>query len=243
MTTALPVRIGFASTAYGPLWRPAVDSWLRVVAYTQRTLMESHRGTLCAIGLTDRTYTHSASNRLVEDFLGDPTLTHLFHTEMDMLLPDDCILKLLALDKPIASGVYFLRNGNGQPCLYRRAVSMGKDVYGMTPVNLYPQTQPFVLKGCPGLGCLLFQRAVFETMPYPWFDLKEGHYGSDIYFFTNALKAQIDTWVDPTVRCGQIEYKIWQHEDYLARLKNDPTFAGSGYLLGSDAEGFHDARP
>ena len=234
----MTVRIGFSSTAYGPLWRPAMETWLRVVAYTQRHLMRKNLGELVAVGITDRLYTHSAENRLVQDFLAcDPPLTHFFHTEMDMLLQDDCIVKLLALDRPIASGVYFLRNGNGQPCLYRRAISMGKNSYGMTPVTLYPQDKPFLLKGCPGLGCVLFQRAVFEQMPFPWFDLKEGHYGSDLYFFTNALKDGIETWVDPTVKCGQIEYKVWEHADYINRLETDPTFGNAGFIMAEPSEG------
>lgn len=231
------VSIAFSSTAYGPLWRPAMDSWLRVVAYTQRALMENATGYLRAVGITDRMYTHSAQNRLVQDFLeAQPAMTHLFHTECDMILPDDCIVKLLALQKPIASGVYFLRNGNGQPCLYRRIVSMSKDSYGMTPVNLYPQDVPFMLHGCPGLGCVLFERAVFEKLPFPWFDLKESHYGSDLYFFTNAIKHKIETWVDPTVKCGQIEYKVWDHNDYLDRLRDDPTFGKEGFVMAMPPE-------
>jgi len=228
-----PARIAFASTNYGPLWRPAVESWLRVLAYSQRHLVREGLGEIAAAGITDRMYTHSAGNTLIKDMLADETLTHLFLTECDMLLPDETILRLLALDKPIASGVYFLRGGGGQPCLYQRLVSMPDDSCGMTPVTLYPQDQPFRLRGCPGLGCLLIQRAVFAHIPFPWFDLKESHYGSDLYFFTKALKAGVETWVDPQVRCGQIEYTTWSHDDYVERLRTDPAFGANGYLLGS----------
>lgn len=227
------IRLAFSSTAYGPLWRPAMDSWLRVIAQTQKQLIATGRGEVAAVGITDRQYTHTADNQLVKDFLlAEPPLTHLFHTEMDMILPDDCLLRLLELDKPIASGVYFLRNGNGQPCLYVRGITMGNSC-AMSPVSLYPQDQPFRLKGCPGLGCVLFKREVFETLPWPWFDLKEGHYGSDLYFFTQAAKADIETWVDPRVQCGQVEYKVWTHDDYVQRVEGDPTFAGSGWIIGS----------
>lgn len=235
MTTA--VKIAFGATNYGPMWRPAVETWLRVMAYTQRELIRSGRGEIAAIGVTDRTYTHSANNTLARDFLADESLTHLALTECDMLLPDAYIMKLLALDKPIASGVYFLRGGNGQPCLYVRALSMANDNYGMSPVSVYPTATPFRLRGCPGLGCLLIQRAVFETLiDYPWFDLAEGKFGSDLYFFTNALKKGVETWIDPRVRCGQIEYKVWGYEDYEERLKTDPTYAQHGYVLGMPPE-------
>ena len=235
------VRIAFASTAYGPLWRPVVDSWLRVIAWTQRELHRTGTGEIAATGLTDRMYTQTADNRLINDMLkADPPLTHIFHTEMDMILPDDCVTRLLALDKPVAAGVYFLRNGNGQPCLYRRAVSMPGGSFGMTPVSIYPQTRPFRLKGCAGLGCMLVKREVFETLKPPWFECKEGEYGSDMYFYTNLLKADLEIWIDPLVRPGQIEYKVWGHDDYVNRLQQDPEFAGNGYMIGSDPEGFQD---
>ena len=227
-----PVRMAFASTAYGPLWPPVVNSWFRAMLYAQRQLVRAEIGELAGIGLTDRMYVHSADNQLVRDFLqADPPLTHLFHTESDMLLPDDCLVQLLALKKPIVSGVYFLRNGNGQPCLYRRCSSMPGDSYAMTPVTVFPQDQPFLLKGCPGLGCVLFERQVFETLQFPWFDLKESGYGSDLFFFTNAMKHKVETWIDPRVRCGQIEYKIWTHDDYAQRLREDPAFGRTGYVL------------
>jgi hypothetical protein len=193
-------------------------------------------GEIAAVGITDRTYTHSAGNRLIQDFLADETLTHLALTESDMLLPDAAFVKLLALRKPIASGVYFLRGGNGQPCLYVRALSMAGDCYGMTPVSVFPSETPFLLRGCPGLGCLLMEREVFAKIAYPWFDLAEGKFGSDLYFFTNALKAGVETWVDPRVRCAQIEYTVWTYDDYKKRIETDPSYPSSGYVLGMPLE-------
>jgi hypothetical protein len=228
-----PVKIAFASTNYGPMWRPVVETWLRCLAYTQRHLVREGLGEIAGVGITDRMYIHSADNTLVQDFLADESFTHLMHVESDMLLPDACIVDLLALDKPMASGIYFLRNGNGQPCLYRRTVSMPGNSYGMTPVSIYPQDRPFLLKGCPGLGCILFKREVFAQLDFPWFDLKENHYGSDLYFFTNALNKGIELWVDPRVQCGQIEYKVWTHDDYRQRILADPTFGAQGFIEGT----------
>ena len=223
-----PVKIAFGSTNYGPLWMPAATTWLRSIAYTQRYLVQQGLGEVAAVGITDRMYTHASGNALIRDFLADESFTHLALTESDMLLPDAWMLRLLALKKPIASGVYFLRAGNGQPCLFVRALSIPGDCYGMTPVSVFPTEQPFPLRGCPGLGCLLIEREVFTKIAYPWFDLAEGKFGSDLYFFTNALKAGVETWVDPRVRCAQIEY--------VQRLESDPTFGSQGYVLGMPLE-------
>ena len=241
------VNIAFTSTAYGPLWAPAVSSWLRVVAYTARYFQIEHVGKIGGAGVSDRMYTMTAQNSLVKEMLANPDFTHLFFTEMDMILPHDCIVKLLALDKDMASGVYFLRSamqiGRGQPCLYKKASAVEatrqtkKDqTYMHAPLSLFPKDAPFRVD-CAGLGCVLFKRQVFERLPYPWFDLKAGAedkigYGSDMYFYTHARKYGLELWVDPTVQCGQIDYYETDISDYQWQLENNPGFAGRGFIVG-----------
>lgn len=231
------IKIAFVSTNYGPLWRPPAESWLRAITYAQRELIRSGRGEICGVGITDRSYTHTADNTLVKDMLADPQFTHLMHVENDMIIPDETILRLLEVNKPIVSGLYFLRRGNGQPCLYKKLVRVaGRDPeqdYTMSPITLFPTEQPFKLNGCPGLGCVLIARSVFEQVPFPWFDLKENGYGSDMYFYTKVRRAGIDVWVHPLVRCGQIEYQEWTFDDYAQRLQDDPGFAAQGGLIGA----------
>lgn len=228
-----PVNILFGSTGYGPLWKPACESWLRAINLTARELAASKQGKIGGIGVTDRTYTATAQNTLVEDFLADEEATHLFMTEMDMILPDDTILKLLALDKDIAAGLYFLRGGDGQPCLYQKVLTPRDHPYPMSPVRLFPTDRPFKAD-CPGLGCVLFKRSVFETLTFPWFEVKSGDrgHGSDLYFFTHVRDAGIEVWVSPNVRCGQIDYCTVSFADYEAKIAKDPKWRTTGVILG-----------
>ena len=225
------INVMFSSTAYGPLWRPAVDSWLRVVGVTSRELTVSMRGKMGGVGVTDRTYVHSASNQLVKDFLDNEEATHLFCTEMDMILPDDTILKLLALDKDIACGLYFIRNGDGQPCLYQKVFTQPGNPYPHSPVHAFPTSRPFKVD-CPGMGCVLFRKSVFETVMKPWFDLKADHYGSDMYFFTKSKEAGVECWCDPTVRCAQVDYCVVSYEDYEKKIAKEPDWLSKGVILG-----------
>jgi len=241
------INIAFTCTGYGPLWAPAVSSWLRVVGYTARYFKIEQIGKIGGVGITDRLYTMTAENCLVKEMLANPDFTHLFFTEMDMILPHDCIVKLLALDKDMASGVYFLRNdlqiGRGQPCLYKKATAVEArrqaqkaSTYMHTPITLFPQDKPFQVD-CAGFGCVLFKRHVFEKLPYPWFDLKAGAedkigYGSDMYFYTHARKAGFELWVDPTVQCGQIDYYVTDISDYHWQLENNPGFSSRGFIVG-----------
>ena len=247
------VNIAFTSTGYGPLWAPCVASWLRTVAYTARHFQIEHVGKIGGAGITDRMYTMTAQNCLVKETMANPDFTHLFFTEMDMILPHDCIVKLLALDKDMVSGVYFLRSSlqaaRGQPCLYKKAtaveavrVATKKDsTYMHSPLSLFPKETPFRVD-CAGLGCVLFKREVFEKLPYPWFDLKARAedkigYGSDMYFYTHARKHGLELWVDPTVQCGQIDYYETDISDYQWQLDNNPGFASRGFIIGMAGEG------
>jgi hypothetical protein len=227
-----PVNIAFTSTGYGPMWSPAVASWLRAVAVGSRECTVTQIGKVGAAGITDRTYTHTAENGLVQDFLADPSLTHLFMTEMDMILPPDVLPKLLALDVPIASGIYFLRNGNGQPCLFQKVLTSRENPWVFSPVSAFPLTMPFRVDH-PGLGCVLFERAVFESVKYPWFDLSVDMYGSDMYFYTKVKDAGIPVWAHPDVMCDQIDYKVETFDDYKKRLRDDPAYVKGGVVLGT----------
>lgn len=240
------INIAFASTNYGPMWSPVIASWLRVVAYTARYFEINHVGKIGGAGVTDRMYQHSAENYLVLEMLSaEPKFTHIFMTESDMILPHDCITKLLALDKDMVSGVYFLRAGlqrdSGQPCLYKRAPLDKTEEkrnadYMHVNVKLFPSDAPFRVD-CSGLGCVLIKRKVFEKLPHPWFNLQAGSkheygYGSDIYFYKHAKDHGMELWVDPSVQCGQIDYYETDLRDYEWQRENDPKFASRGYIVG-----------
>lgn len=228
------VNVCFTSTAYGPLWAPAVASWLHAVAFGARHFAVESIGEVGSVGITDRAYTHSAENQLVHEFLAEKRYTHLFCTEMDMILPKHILPTLVALDKPIASGIYFLRNGRGQPCLFQKVLTSRENPYVFSPVTAFPTTEPFRVDH-PGLGCVLFKREVFEhpKMEYPWFDLAAQKFGSDMYFFTKVKDAGIEVWADPSVMCDQIDYKVETFDDYKQRLVEDPRYAQSGVILGT----------
>jgi hypothetical protein len=219
----MPPKVIWALVNYGPLFSPVYSSHLAAAAHACRELR--------AVVSTDRQYTHQSETTAVDAFMASDA-THILMVESDMILPQDALTKLLQLQQPIASGLYFLRGGLGQPCLYQRALApTGKDDIGMSPVTLFPTDRPFRLNGCPGLGCVLIERSVFEQVPKPWFTLSHG--GSDMYFYTQVRKAGIEVWVDPTVRCEQIEYQIWSYADYERRLREDPGFAATGTLIGA----------
>lgn len=232
-----PAKVAWGMVAYGPFpYAPVYASHMCAVAFASRyfaTKFINGDSLVRSVGSTDRMYTHSAENLVAKEFL-ESDCTHLFMTEMDMVLPIDIIPALLALDKPVASGLYFLRGGKGEPCLYVKTITPPDNPYPHTPVRIFPHEEPFKLGkkgGCPGLGCVLIRREVFEKIEYPYFDLKENGYGSDMYFYTKVRDAGFEVWVDPRMRCGHMDYTEVNFEDHLKRLKEDPEYGGKGFIL------------
>ena len=236
-----PAKIMWGITAYGPFpYAPVYTSHLRAMAFATRYFeVDLADGTVFAgIGSTDRTYTHAAENRLADELLQSDA-THLFMTEMDMILPKHAIPSLLELDKPVVSGVYFLRGGNGQPCLYKKVLTPPDNPYVHSPVHVFPRSGPFRID-CPGLGCVLIHRSVFERVERPWFDLSAAKYGSGMYFYTKVKQAGIEVWAHPGVYCDQIDYTVVGYRDYVKRLQTDPEFAKTGFLIGMDEAALRD---
>ena len=225
------LKIAWGLTGYGPLpFMPVYTSHLRAIAWASRVFTVEVRGAIGGVGATDRMYTHSAENELAWELL-QSDCTHLFMTEMDMVLPKHTLVALAELDKPIASGVYFLRHGQGKPCLYKKAVTTSENPFAHSPVHRFPETRPFRVD-CPGLGCALIHRQVFEQLEYPWFDLAEKRYGSDMYFYTKVREAGIDVWAHPGVMCDQMDYTVVGYADYVQRLRTDPAFGSTGFIIG-----------
>jgi len=224
------IKIVWAMPNYGPIYTPVYTSHMAAIASAASRMRVEHLGKMGAVDATDRMYTHSSENNVVQNFLDIKDATHLFLTESDMILPSDTLIRLLAHDKDLCSGVYFLRGGDGQPCLYKKTITPRDNPWVHSPVTIFP-TQELFQADCPGVGCILIKRKVFETLKFPWFDLKEGMYGSDMYFYTNVRDAGFRVWCDPAVMCDQIDYQIVGYKDYVERMKKDPKFGSNGYII------------
>ena len=209
--------LAFCLPSYGPIESEVVQSHFAAIANASRVF------DIKFIGMTHRGYLHTAANNLAQASL-ESTVDFVFFTEADMILPFDIITKLYEdikrTDLDACSGLYFLRGNGTQPCLYNRDMTNKKNPYAFIPVLLVPENELFTID-CPGMGCTLFKTDVFRKVPYPWFDLKEGKYGQDIYFWSKAKDAGIKCGVDTAVQCGHLcERRVVSITDYRAWLES-----------------------
>jgi len=211
--------LSFCTTNYGPLESCIYQNHLAAVANASRTFDISY------IGTTDKMYTHTASNTLASNAL-EHCIDYVFWTENDMLLPFDIITRLyeqIKINKLDAcSGLYFLRGDGTQPCLYNRDDECDNK-FAFIPVMLLPENDLFRID-CAGMGCVLIKTDVFRKMEFPWFDLKEGSYGQDIYFWSKAKDAGIKLAVDTSLQCGHLcERRVVTIDDYREFLTSKRT--------------------
>lgn len=135
--------------------------------------------------------------------------THILFIDDDMLPPPDSLFKLLAHDKDIVSGLYFMRAYPHFPVAFDQAFENGfnkflfmkPDVNGLVPIT-----------NC-GLGFVLIKTEVFKAMEEPWVRLgeiiKDG-WCDDVGFFNRARTAGFQIWLDTDCRVGHMSSQaIW----------------------------------
>jgi len=128
--------------------------------------------------------------------------THILFVDRDIELPDDALLRLLAADAPIASGLY-PRHLVGEGLCLSAAIATG------------PQEVRFITErptaaaeaDVTGLGCCLIRRDVLEALDAPWFRFElraDGALiGEDVAFFLRVReRLGIRPLVVPEVLCS-----------------------------------------
>lgn len=152
----------------------------------------------------DRMEVAKARIELVRAAIGGDC-THVFFMDDDMIHPMDGLLKLLAHDVPIISGLYFNRIWPHAPQVYHDAQEpWNKGKFWPYMLNLDDcAKEPIMEADVVGAGCLLIKAEVFANVPEPWFQFCD-NLGEDFYFCVAARKAGYKVLVDTGVQCLHI---------------------------------------
>lgn len=222
--------IAWCSPNYGSIDTQVYKNHLAAISNASRMFDVKY------VGISDKMYLHSASNKLVTEAL-EMGVDYIFWTEQDMLLPFDVVTKLFERQKDICSGIYFLRGAAFMPCMWQfveNEKNPEKNPYMISPISLFTENSMLKIDVC-GMGCVLFKSDVFRKLEEPWFDMKEG-YGQDVYFYRKVKNAGIDVWVDTGIQCGQqAERKVTSIEDYREHLAlSETNNTLKGFIMSSE---------
>jgi len=141
--------------------------------------------------------------------------THIFFIDDDVVPPQDAILKLLAHDKDIVTGLYLMRSFPHYPVLFDEAFDDGKCKF----MYLTPDQQGLVpIVNC-GLGLCVIKTDVFRKLEKPWIrlgEIEKDGWCDDVVFFNRARNAGFKLYCDLTVQAGHmlnpVAWPIWSEE-------------------------------
>jgi predicted O-methyltransferase YrrM len=129
---------------------------------------------------------------------------YLLFVDSDMVFPADALQKLIALDKDVATGVYFSRKAPHRPIIYNWT---GKET-GVHRNYVDIPEEPFKVDSC-GAGFMLISRRVLDE----WTQERYKKYGRP---FTRILADYGETGADHLgedtsfcLRCKELGYEIW----------------------------------
>jgi len=169
--------------------------WVQSIVYAQRLAAELGTGLAIQIGQP----VALMRNRLVRDFLKSDC-THFLMMDDDVVPPAGALAKLLAVGRPVATGVYPLLAAG-------RVVASVKGIRDKDWPEKCP-SKVFPIKHA-GLGFTLVERATFERIGFPWFNWPEEedgtNVGEDVWFCHRVRQAGLQIFCDGSVVCGHVK--------------------------------------
>jgi len=135
--------------------------------------------------------------------------THIFFLDDDMIPPEDTLIKLLAHNKEIVTGLYLLRSFPHRPALFDKAYDNGKCKF----TNMTDDKEGLTKAVNCGLGCVLIETNVFRHLTKPYVrlgEILEDEWCDDVGFFNRCRKAGFEVWCDMNAPVGHMtNVTIW----------------------------------
>lgn len=138
-------------------------------------------------------------NKLVDCAI-EAKVTHLFIVEDDSIFMPDTVMRLLAHDKPVVTGLCRARHAP-----FRSYVYKGVNEDGLGWYTLTPDDKGLIQCSATGLGGILINMDVFTKLQRPYFHhyfTGDKEWGQDIVFGLSLVDAGIDVFCDTDVIIG-----------------------------------------
>ena len=138
--------------------------------------------------------------------------------DSDMVFEPDTMVRLLAHDAPIVSGVYFRRSPPYHLVAFDKCDMENREWSDL------PLPTETVKCGGVGFGCVLIKTEVLFDVASKfgtWFDPMNG-FGEDLAFCWRARQCGHDILIDPSIQCGHIGHIVVNETFYKAYAKGAP---------------------
>jgi len=152
---------------------------------------------------------------------------YLFWVDEDVCIPGNAIQALLEDDRPIVSGLYFLRSPPYSPCMYAlTSESLTRGRFAHIPTY----KEGLVEVGLVGMGCCLVHAEVYRKIGDPWYQITGAGRTEDVWFCLRALQCGYKIYVDTRVKCWHLGERvpIGEPDFFLARQSARPVERDDG---------------
>lgn len=175
----------------------------------------------------------SSRNHIVKEFL-KTDCTHLLFIDDDMVFDQDAVMKLLAHDVDICTGIAYQRGEPYAPC----AFILNPDTKCFHPTEVGEKKGMAQVDAVGGYFPLI-KRHVLENTDGPWFvygDISLGYndnpdtdpvgkgIGEDIYFCVKAKMAGFEIWLDTSLEIKHIGQPAIIDTDFFTEYKKSGKF-------------------
>lgn len=155
------------------------------------------------VDIISESLVYDARDKIAMDVLASG-VDYVMWLDSDITYDPDIIVRLMAHDKDMVTGLYHKRTAPYTPCVYKL------DGEKLVPYLDYPEDKLFKVEAA-GFGCMLVKASVIKTVHAKWggcFFPVNGVGGEDLSFIRRAKECGIEVWCDPTVKCGHIGRQI-----------------------------------
>lgn len=141
--------------------------------------------------------------------------------DSDTVFNPGTLTRLMEMDKPIASGVIYMRRPPYLPCIHNF-----DDNGNSHPILNFPKDVPFKVDAV-GCGFTVFRKDVIEGMPDNPFNNTFSRIGEiqgeDISFMWKAKELGFEVWIDPTLDFGHKGSMIVtrNHFEYMKKVEEE----------------------
>lgn len=155
-------------------------------------------------------YSIDVSRNLIVKYAQENKFDYIFWVDSDIILPKDALIKLIAHDKDIVSGVYAYKILGGDKAVAKRFLLDKEDTYEDIPLKEIKEYKGLMKVDGFGFGCVLTKTEVFNKIKYPHF-IYTFDMGEDIFFCRKAQNEGYELFIDTTILCGhkgEVNYNI-----------------------------------
>ena len=162
--------------------------------------------------------------RKARQFVLDNGYDYLFTVEADMVIPENALSKLLAVDTDVAYGLYCFRNTSSWSAWTRLDLESGRSLSKDIEIARMVWGTTIDVAGV-GLGCTLIRRNVLEKLDFRTDELHSSFH-NDWLFAYDCQHNGIEQKCDTSVVCGHITLKprpriIWPDIEGPRLYRND----------------------